>query len=133
VCAVGRLTEPGQLGPLEAPVLLPRALDLVGSSPETVALLARDAGLPANEIERVLRAALAGKMSSHLAISVRKCQMLARTHERHGGNRLEATPESDSASRARFASAIRFRFVRSTFPVAVRGISSRTIISSGAL
>ena len=35
--------------------------------------------------------------------------------------------------RARFASAMRFRLVRSSLPVGVRGILSRTIISSGAL
>jgi hypothetical protein len=37
------------------------------------------------------------------------------------------------ALRVRFASAIRFRDVRSSFPVAVSGIWSRTTISSGAL
>ena len=37
------------------------------------------------------------------------------------------------APRSRFDSAIRLRLVRSTFPVAVSGISSRMTISSGAL
>jgi hypothetical protein len=37
------------------------------------------------------------------------------------------------ALRVRFASAMRFRDVRSSFPVAVSGIWSRTTISSGAL
>ena len=62
-----------------------------------------------------------------------------RTFEHPGGlgHRLPAADIPGGfhrlATRARFASAIRFRYVRSSFPVAVTGISSRTTISSGAL
>lgn len=48
--------EPGPLGPPEAPVLLPRAVELIGPRRETLAQLAADAGLPITEVERVWRA-----------------------------------------------------------------------------
>ena len=54
--AVWGLPERGELGPLEAPVLLPRALDLLGG-PDPVAELALEAGLPAATVQQIVRAA----------------------------------------------------------------------------
>ena len=48
--------EPGPLGPPEVPVLLARAVELIGPRREALALLAADAGLPLTEVERVWRA-----------------------------------------------------------------------------
>jgi Zn-dependent peptidase ImmA (M78 family)/transcriptional regulator with XRE-family HTH domain len=48
--------EPGPLGPPEVPVLLARAVELIGPRHEALALLAADAGLPLTEVERVWRA-----------------------------------------------------------------------------
>jgi Zn-dependent peptidase ImmA (M78 family)/transcriptional regulator with XRE-family HTH domain len=47
--------EPGQLGALEAPVLLPRAIDLLGG-PHALTDLAADAGLPLAAVQRIVRA-----------------------------------------------------------------------------
>lgn len=54
--AVWGRPEPGPLGPPEAPVLLPRAVELLGPRPEALLRLAADAGLPPTEVERVWRA-----------------------------------------------------------------------------
>jgi hypothetical protein len=51
------LPEPGPLGPPEAPVLLPRAVELIGPQHEVLMRLASEAGLPLTEVERVVRAA----------------------------------------------------------------------------
>jgi Zn-dependent peptidase ImmA (M78 family)/transcriptional regulator with XRE-family HTH domain len=48
--------EPGPLGPPEVPVLLPRAVELLGSRHEALTQLATDTGLPLAEVERVWRA-----------------------------------------------------------------------------
>ena len=53
------LPEPGPLGAPEAPVLLPRAVELLGGEP-ALAQVARDAGLPLSEVRRVWLAAGAG-------------------------------------------------------------------------
>jgi hypothetical protein len=50
------LPEPGPLGPPEVPVLLPRAMDLLGG-PAALRRVAADAGLPVAVVERVWRAA----------------------------------------------------------------------------
>jgi len=50
------LPEPGSLGPPEAPVLLPRAVELLGSRDKALEQLAADAGLPLRQIERIWRA-----------------------------------------------------------------------------
>ena len=49
------LPEPGPLGDLEAPVLLPRAIDLLGGL-DALPEVALDAGLPLSAVQRVLRA-----------------------------------------------------------------------------
>lgn len=51
------LPEPGLLGPPEAPVLLPRAIELIGSCDAALTQLAIDAGLPLSEVNRAWRAA----------------------------------------------------------------------------
>ncbi|MBW0106072.1 ImmA/IrrE family metallo-endopeptidase [Pseudonocardia sp. KRD291] len=48
--------EPGSLGPPEAPVLLPRALELVGPTDDTLAQLADDCGLPIGQVKRIWHA-----------------------------------------------------------------------------
>jgi Zn-dependent peptidase ImmA (M78 family)/transcriptional regulator with XRE-family HTH domain len=57
--------EPGPLGPLETPVLLPRAIDLLAGPPghpeSALAGLADDAGLPVEAVRRVWQAAGAGE------------------------------------------------------------------------
>lgn len=50
------LPEPGPLGPPEAPVLLPRALELL-NEPDAVGWLAHQTSLPSNVIARMLEAA----------------------------------------------------------------------------
>jgi Zn-dependent peptidase ImmA (M78 family)/transcriptional regulator with XRE-family HTH domain len=50
------LPEPGSLGPPEVPVLLPRALDLLGGS-NALPAVATDAGLPIAVVERIWQAA----------------------------------------------------------------------------
>jgi Zn-dependent peptidase ImmA (M78 family)/transcriptional regulator with XRE-family HTH domain len=50
------LPEPGPLGPPEAPVLLPRALELLGE-PDTTNWLAEQTGLPIGVVTRILEAA----------------------------------------------------------------------------
>ncbi|WP_236831318.1 ImmA/IrrE family metallo-endopeptidase [Blastococcus sp. KM273128] len=50
------LPEPGPLGAPEVPVLLPRAIDLLGGEP-ALGVVARDAGLPLSEVRRVWLAA----------------------------------------------------------------------------
>jgi hypothetical protein len=51
------LPEPGPLGPLEAPVLLPRAVELLGPHNTALEQLATDSGLPLSQVERIWRAA----------------------------------------------------------------------------
>ncbi|MQA16995.1 MAG: DUF2188 domain-containing protein [Pseudonocardiaceae bacterium] len=50
------LPEPGSLGPPEAPVLLPRAVELLGPHDEALEQLATDSGLPLSQVERIWRA-----------------------------------------------------------------------------
>jgi Zn-dependent peptidase ImmA (M78 family)/DNA-binding XRE family transcriptional regulator len=54
--AIWGLPEPGSLGPPEAPVLLPRAVELLGDRDEALAQLAADSGLPVSEVDRVWQA-----------------------------------------------------------------------------
>ncbi len=65
------LPEPGSLGPPETPVLLPRALALLGPIDLAVQQLASDAGLPINEVNRVLRAAGGGDSWPTLSLDPR--------------------------------------------------------------
>lgn len=51
------LPERGSLGPVEAPVLLPRAVELIGSREDVLNQLSVDAGLPTAEVRRIWRAA----------------------------------------------------------------------------
>lgn len=55
--AMWGLPERGALGPLETPVLLPRAVELIGPSSAVLEQLAADSGLPLPQLQRVWWAA----------------------------------------------------------------------------
>lgn len=69
--AMWGLPEQGTLGPPEAPVLLPRAVDLLGPRDAALAQLAADSGLPISQVERVWRACGGGEIRPSLDLTVR--------------------------------------------------------------
>ena len=64
------LPEPGALGPPEAPVLLFRAVDLLGPRGAALAQLAADSGLPISQVERVWRACGGDEIRPSLDLTV---------------------------------------------------------------
>jgi Zn-dependent peptidase ImmA (M78 family)/transcriptional regulator with XRE-family HTH domain len=62
--------EPGPLGPPEAPILLPRAIELMGDRHRALVQLAEDAGLPLAEVQRVWWAAGAHEARPTLDLSI---------------------------------------------------------------